>query len=511
MSFVGTFWALVPAIIAIALGIITKEVNLSLIIGIIAGVLLYCNFSPLDSLQTFFEVLEENVIGNLGNLIFAVLLGMFIWLITHSGAAQQYGIWAEKKVKTRRLAQLSTFFLGGVIFVDDYFNCLTVGTVMRPLTDRMKISREKLAYIIDSTAAPICIIAPISSWAAGVSSSLPKDSGIDGFQLFLRTIPANFYALLTLATVFMLIMLKIDFGRMKKYEAAAIEGSYVYDTVKDEAPEPLTKDGKARGKAGVKDLLIPILFLIISTVFFMAYTGGILEGESLVDAFANCNAIRACCMGTFLADLLLLIMYVPRRIYTFKEYLDSLVEGFKYMAPAMLLLCLAWTIGGSTSSGYLNAGAFVSGLVEDYNIPMMLMPMVFFIVSILLSFATGTSWGTFMILIPIEVAVFSGAAMSDMMVITTAAVLGGSVCGDHLSPISDTTILSSAGAGCKHINHVSTQLPYGILVALVSFAGYMVAGLTGIYYLGLAAGFVLLLAVLLTIKYTQTRKEKTAQ
>ncbi len=508
METIGTFWALVPAIIAIALGIITKEVNLSLIIGIIAGVLLYCNFSPLDSLETFFKVLTENVTGNFGNLIFAVLLGMFIYLITHSGAAQQYGIWAQRKIKSKRLAQLSTLFLGGIIFVDDYFNCLTVGTVMRPLTDRMKISREKLAYIIDSTAAPICIIAPISSWAAGVTSSLPQDSDIDGFQLFLRTIPANFYAILTLLMVFMLIMLKMDFGKMKKYEASAEAGTYVYDTVTDQAPEPLMSNGRERGKARVLDLIIPIVFLIASVVFFMAYTGGIFEGRSIVEAFANCDAILSCCMGNFLADVLLLIMYVPRKIFSFKEYLDALVEGFRYMAPAMLLLCLAWTIGGITSSDYLNAGAFVAGIVEEYSIPLMLMPMVFFVTSIILSFATGTSWGTFMILIPIEIAVFSGSAMSTMMVVTTAAVLGGSVCGDHLSPISDTTILSSTGAGCKHINHVSTQLTYGITVAVVSFVAYFVAGITNMLYLGLAVGAAGLIGTLLVIKYFQNKKEK---
>lgn len=504
MTTVGTFWALVPPLLAIILGIITKDVNLSLIIGIISGVLLFCGFSPIDSLETLINVLRENISENIAHLIFAVLLGMFIYLITHSGAAGRYGDWAKKKVKTGRKGQLATMGLGCLIFVDDYFNCLSVGTVMRPLTDRLKISREKLAYIIDTTAAPICIIAPVSSWAAGVSSSLPSDSGIDGFQLFVRTIPANFYALLSIAMVFLIIMLKLDFGKMKRFETMAARGEMDYSEIDAalQADQPVENN-----RAKVFDLLLPILFLVVSTVFFMAYTGGIFEGNSLIDAFANCDAVLACCMGTFLSDLLLLIMYVPRKIFTFKEYMHSLIDGFRYMAPAMLLLCLAWTLGGITGSGYLNAGGFVAEMVDKFNIPMMLMPMAFFIIAIILSFATGTSWGTFMILIPMEVAVFSGD-MSGLLVVTTAAVLGGSVCGDHLSPISDTTILSSTGAGCRHIDHVASQLPYGITVAVMTFISYFVSGLTDSILLGFITGFVLLVVTLVSIKVVTSKKDK---
>ena len=500
MQTVGTFWALVPSLLTIAIALISKNVNLSLIIGILTGVLLFCGFDPLPSLTTLVEVIQTNVTANFGNLLFAVLLGMFIWLITHAGASEQAGRWAQRRINTRRAAQFSTFFVGILIFVDDYFNCLSVGTVMRPLTDRMKISREKLAYIIDTTAAPVCILAPVSSWAAGVTSSLPKDVRIDGFQLFLKTIFTNYYAVFSLIMVFMLILLNLDFGKMRRYEAEAMAAP-----PRQEASETAPAGDAPRGKAKVIDLILPIVFLIVTTVLFMAYTGGITKGVGLIDAFANCDAITACCIGTFLSDLLLLVLYVPRKIFSFKQYMEALVEGFRYMAPAMLLLSLAWTIGGICGGDYLNAGAYIAGVVDRFNVPLMMMPVLFFVASVLLSFATGTSWGTFMILIPMEIAVFSGIE-SGLLVLTTAAVLGGSVCGDHLSPISDTTILSSTGAGCEHIRHVNSQLPYGITAAALALGAYVLAGLTGSNWLGLAVGAGALIGLLIVLKLISSRR-----
>ncbi len=491
MEIIGTFWAMVPPIVTIIMGLATKKVNLSLITGLLLGVLLYCGFAPGASLVTMVGVINESVSSHIGHLLFAVLLGMFVYLITQSGASQSYGEWAIRRLKTKRASLLATAGLGVLIFVDDYFNCLTVGTVMRPLTDRNKISREKLAYIIDTTAAPVCILAPISSWAAGVSSSLPIDSDIDGFQLFLRTMPSNYYALLSIFMVFLLILLNFDFGKMKHFELETQK----HPRIEDETPQ-----GEGGGRAKVYDLLLPVAFLIASCVFFMAYTGGFFTGEvSLVDAFANCDAVAACCIGTFLADVFMLILYVPRKIYTFSRYMDALEQGFRNMVPAMLLLSLAWSLGNVCSGSYLDAGSFIAGIVERFHVSLNLMPMFFFLAALILSFAIGTSWGTFVILIPMELSVFGGADTA-LMVLTTAAVLGGSVCGDHLSPISDTTILSSAGAQCDHLNHVRTQMTYGALVAAISFVCYILAGATANSALGLGAGVVILAAVLCVLK-----------
>lgn len=502
MRTVGTFWALVPSIVTIIMGLKTKKVNLSLITGLLLGVLLYCGFQPGSSLTTLVGVISQSVSEHVGHLLFAVLLGMFVYLITQSGASQSYGEWAARKMKTKRASLLATAGLGILIFVDDYFNCLTVGTVMRPLTDRNRISREKLAYIIDTTAAPVCILAPISSWAAGVSSSLPPDSGIDGFNLFLRTMPCNYYALLSILMVFLLIFLNFDFGKMKKFEAYTQEHPKIEDTVSQDT-------GKSRAK--VFDLLLPVVFLVGACVFFMAYTGGFFTGEvGLVDAFANCDAVAACCIGTFLADIFMLFLYVPRKIYTFDQYMEALEKGFHNMVPAMLLLCLAWSLGNVCSGGYLDAGAFISGVVNKFHVPLESMPMFFFLAALLLSFSIGTSWGTFVILIPMEVSVFAGADTA-LMVLTTAAVLGGSVCGDHLSPISDTTILSSAGAQCEHINHVQTQMIYGALVAAISFACYILAGITGNSPLGLLTGAVLLSVILGALKVKDRRSAAPAE
>lgn len=528
MQLNGTFWAMVPPIVTIIMGLATKKVNLSLITGLLLGVLLYCGFAPGSSLVTMVNVINESVSSHIGHLLFAVLLGMFVYLITQSGASQSYGEWAVRKLKTKRSSLLATAGLGILIFVDDYFNCLTVGTVMRPLTDRHRISREKLAYIIDTTAAPVCILAPISSWAAGVSSSLPPGSDLDGFNLFLRTMPMNYYALFSIFMVFLIIIMNYDFGPMKHFEketmlhpriedvaaGAAGGGSDTPDIAAgarnggSDTGAVSSQDSGKRGHARVFDLLLPVIFLVAACVFFMAYTGGFFTGEvGLVDAFANCDAVAACCIGTFLADLFMLILYVPRKIYTFNQYMDALEQGFRNMVPAMLLLSLAWSLGNICGESYLDAGSFIAGIVNDFHVPLESMPMFFFIAAIILSFATGTSWGTFVILIPMEISVFAGADTA-LMVMTTAAVLGGSVCGDHLSPISDTTILSSTGAQCDHLNHVQTQIVYGALVASISFLCYILAGVTQNSVLGLTAGAVLLAAVLVALKLRDMRMEK---
>lgn len=489
----ATFWALVPPILAIIISLITKEVNLSLFVGIIVGALLYTKGNPFSTATVTFDIMSNKVQGNMGVLIFIILLGMIVHLMNMSGATHKYAQWASKKLKTKKQTLLATMALGVIIFVDDYFNCLTVGTVMRPITDRHKISREKLAYIIDSTAAPICIIAPISSWAAAVSSSLPDGSSIDGFGLFMKTIFCNYYSWFSLGLILLTTLFAVDFGKMRKYELTAMKGENVITTTEEE------NVSKYPGK--VIDLLLPVIALIILSIVSMLYTGGLFSGEaaSVGEAFANCDAITGLAMGALYTVAFLAILYLPRKIVTPKQFLDGLVEGFKNMVPATLILVFAWTLSGVCGGEYLNAGGFVANVVEKYSISLSLMPAIFFIVALLLAFSTGTSWGTFAILLPITVSVF-GDEMTSLMVMTTAAVLGGSVCGDHISPISDTTILSSTGADCDHIKHVESQMQYGLLVAAVSFICYIIGGVTNNIAIAFAVGVFLLLIIVTMLK-----------
>lgn len=494
----GTAWALLPPVVAIALALITKEVYLSLLIGILSGALLVTGFNPLTSVETTFTIMGEKIGGNADILIFLVLLGILVALITKSGASRAYGNWASKVIKSKRGALYSTVLLGSLIFVDDYFNCLTVGTVMRPVTDKYKVSRAKLAYIIDATAAPVCIIAPISSWAAAVGSSLPEGSGIDGFNLFLRTIPFNLYAILTI--VFMLYMIgrNMDYGAMKKYEElVAREGEETTDG---------EEDLKITGRGKVMDLIIPIAVLIVFCIAGMLYTGGILDGVGIVEAFANCDSARSLVLGSFFTLVVTFILYLPRKVITFKEFCESFTEGFKAMTPAIMILCLAWTLSGVCREDYLNIGGFVGSVVGGNMLVAMLLPAILFAVATGLSFATGTSWGTFGILIPIAFEVV-GTGDINMLTITTAAILAGAVCGDHISPISDTTILASAGAQCNHINHVSTQIPYALTVAACCFVGYLAAGITANGWVGTLLGL-LLLMIVLTVIAGKTKKAK---
>ena len=491
--FIGTWWSLVPPLLAIVLALVTKEVYSSLFIGVAMGALLYTGFHPWNAFVAFFDIMKNSM--NLNILIFDVLLGMIIVLMSKSGGSAAYGKWAGTKIKSKKSAMLATTGLGVLIFVDDYFNCLTVGSVMRPVTDRFKVSRAKLAYIIDATAAPVCIIAPISSWAAAVNSYVPEDAGISGFQLFLRTIPYNLYAILTLLMVFTIILTGLDFGLMKKHEKNAAAGDLFtsggeeFDQVKE---EEISSNGK------VIDLVLPVLVLIGTAIGAMIYTGFLGGATDVVTAFAGCDAETSLIFATLITVMFMLVLYLPRKVITFKGFMDSFVEGFKMMIPAIGILIFAWSLKGMGDA--LEIASFVENLVGSNASASVLLPAILFLVAIFLSFSTGTSWGTFAILVPIAIAMFPGADNMQMMIIAVASVLSGAVCGDHVSPISDTTVMSSAGAQSNHINHVTTQMQYAVVVAVISAIGYVIAGFVHIWWLVLGISAVLLLVVLFVIK-----------
>ena len=486
----GTIFSLIPPIVAIALALITKEVYLSLLIGIMSGAFLFTGPNPLHAVETMIAIMGEKIGGNVNILLFLAFLGIVVALITKSGASKAYGEWASHAIRTKKGALFATMFLGMLIFVDDYFNCLTVGTVMRPVTDKHKITRAKLAYIIDATAAPICIIAPISSWAAAVGSSLPEDSGVDGFSLFLHTIPFNLYALLTICFMLFLVAGDFDFAAMKRYE------EQVKKTGKETTVEAEAMEISGNGK--VIDLILPILVLIAFCVSGMLYTGGILDGVGLVEAFANCDSALSLVLGSFFTLVFIFVFYMIRRVIRFNEFCESFTIGVKAMIPAIMILCLAWTLSGICSADYLNIGGYVKEVVGGNALVGSLMPALMFAIAAGLAFSTGTSWGTFGILLPIAFAVV-GAENMNSLTIVTASILAGAVCGDHVSPISDTTILASAGAQCHHINHVSTQIPYVLCVAVCCFFGYLAAGFTANGWVGTGVGFVALIVVLVIL------------
>lgn len=486
----GTIFSLIPPIVAIALALITKEVYLSLLIGIMSGAFLFTGPNPLHAVETMIAIMGEKIGGNVNILLFLAFLGIVVALITKSGASKAYGEWASHAIRTKKGALFATMFLGMLIFVDDYFNCLTVGTVMRPVTDKHKITRAKLAYIIDATAAPICIIAPISSWAAAVGSSLPEDSGVDGFSLFLHTIPFNLYALLTICFMLFLVAGDFDFAAMKRYE------EQVKKTGKETTVEAEAMEISGNGK--VIDLILPILVLIAFCVSGMLYTGGILDGVGLVEAFANCDSALSLVLGSFFTLVFIFAFYMIRRVIRFNEFCESFTIGVKAMIPAIMILCLAWTLSGICSADYLNIGGYVKEVVGGNALVGSLMPALMFVIAAGLAFSTGTSWGTFGILLPIAFAVV-GAENMNSLTIVTASILAGAVCGDHVSPISDTTILASAGAQCHHINHVSTQIPYVLCVAACCFLGYLSAGFTANGWVGTGVGFVALIVVLVIL------------
>lgn len=499
--FIGTWWSLVPPLLAIVLALVTKEVYSSLFIGVAAGALLYTGFHPWNAFVAFFDIMKNSM--NLNILIFDVLLGMIIVLMSKSGGSAAYGKWAGSKIKTKKSAMLATTGLGVLIFVDDYFNCLTVGSVMRPVTDRYKVSRAKLAYIIDATAAPVCIIAPISSWAAAVNSYVPDDAGITGFQLFLSTIPYNLYALLTLVMVVFIIMTGLDFGLMKVHERNAARGDLFtsggeeFDQVKD---EEISANGK------VIDLVLPVLVLIVSAIGAMIYTGFLGGATDIVTAFSGCDAETSLIFATMITVFFMLILYLPRKVVTFKGFMDSFVEGFKMMIPAIAILIFAWSLKGMGDA--LEISTFVKNIVGSNTSASVILPAILFVVAVFLSFSTGTSWGTFAILVPIAIAMFPGSENLQMMIISVSAVLAGAVCGDHVSPISDTTVMSSAGAQSNHINHVTTQMQYAAVVAVISFIGYIIAGFVHIWWVVLGISLILLLLTLTVIKKITSSKEE---
>ena len=475
-----TIWSLVPPLITIALALYTKEVYISLIVGILTGALMFCDFNFISAIDTMFTIMESKVGGNVNILVFLVLLGILVAAISRSGASKAYGEWAARSIKGKASALFVTSFLGMLIFIDDYFNCLTVGTVMRPVTDKFKITRAKLAYIIDATAAPICIIAPVSSWAAAVSSSLPEDSKIDGFQLFLQTIPYNYYAWFTLAFLMFLIWSGKDFATMAAFEKKYGTDVLVPAEYQDE------ETGKISGNGKIIDLVLPLAVLIAGCVFGMLYTGGILEGAGVAQAFADCNSSKGLVIGSFMALTFTFFLYVPRGVLRFNVFCECFSAGFKAMTPALFILCLAWSLSGICGEDYLNIGGYVSQVVGNNATLGMFLPAMFFLVAIGLAFATGTSWGTFGILIPIVLAVIGD--YNELTVVTIAAVLAGAVGGDHVSPISDTTILASAGAQCNHLDHVGTQIPYVLVVSACCLIAYVVAGVCGSGMTGLFAG-----------------------
>lgn len=508
----GTLWSLFPPVIAIGLALITKEVYSSLFVGILSGGIIYAAASGTGFEGTFKAVVQDGLITNLSNaynvgiLVFLVVLGIIVVLMNKAGGSRAYGEWAAAHIKGRRGAALSTFFLGVLIFVDDYFNCLTVGSVMRPITDKHNISRSKLAYLIDSTAAPICIIAPISSWAAAVSGTV---EGVNGISLFINTIPYNLYAFLTILMVIFISASDTDYGPMKIHEDNAKNGDIftTQNNTYEQDAQPVTERGR------VIDLILPVAVLIVFCVVGMIYTGGFFSGTDFVTAFANCDAAYGLSLGSISALIVIIAYYMFRRVLKFNECMDSIAAGFKQMVPAILILTFAWTL--KTMTNHLEAGAFVSGVVQSATALSVLLPVILFVVAIGLAFATGTSWGTFGILIPIVTSVFDAelanvsqtGEIPSMVIICISACLAGAVCGDHCSPISDTTIMASTGAQCDHVNHVSTQLPYALTVAAVCVVGYLLSGFVHNVFIVLDFSAALMLAVLFAIRFFVKRKE----
>lgn len=491
----ATFWALVPPVVAIGLALITKEVYSSLFVGVLMGGILYSGFSFEGTITHIFEdgmisVLSDSY--NVGILIFLVILGTMVCLMNRAGGSAAFGQFAADHIKGRVGAELATILLGCLIFIDDYFNCLTVGSVMRPVTDKFKVSRAKLAYLIDATAAPICIIAPISSWAAAVTGFV---EGEDGFSIFVRAIPYNFYAILTIVMMIGMVLLRTEFGSMKFHEKNALKGD-LYTT--PGRPYDTEKQPVVSVRGTVLDLLIPIISLIICCMIGMLYTGGFFSGEDFVTAFSQSDASLGLTMGSFFGLLITIGLYQVRRVLKFSECMACIPEGFKSMVPAIMILSFAWTLKAMTDS--LGADVYVATVVASSARSFLnFLPAIIFVVGCFLAFATGTSWGTFGILIPIVVAVFENSN-PDLMIISISACMAGAVCGDHCSPISDTTIMASAGAQCEHVNHVTTQLPYAVTAAVVSFVSYIIAGFVQSAWIALPIAIALMVATMFVIR-----------
>ena len=494
-SMYASFWSLIPPVVAIVLALITKEVYSSLFVGILIGGVFYSGFT---FERTITHVFQDGIIGslsdayNVGILVFLVLLGILVCMMNQAGGSAAFGRWASEHIKSRVGAQLATVLLGVLIFIDDYFNCLTVGSVMRPVTDKHNVSRAKLAYLIDATAAPICIIAPISAWAAAVTGFV---EGEDGLSIFIRAIPYNFYALLTIVMMVALTIMGADYGLMRKHEENALKGD-LYTT--PDRPYANAEEEESNPKGGVIDLVFPIVVLIFCCVIGMIYTGGFFEGAGFVEAFSGSDASVGLMLGSFFAFIITIVFYAVRKVLKFGESMACIPEGFKAMVSPILILTLAWTLKAMTDS--LGADVFVAEIVKSSSGGLVnLLPAIIFLVGCFLAFATGTSWGTFGILIPIVVEAFS-KTNETMMIISISACMAGAVCGDHCSPISDTTIMASAGAQCNHVNHVSTQLPYAVTVAAVSCVTYVIAGFAQTPLLPLTIGVLLMIGVLYVMK-----------
>ena len=494
--FFGTWWAILPPLIAIFLALITKEVYSSLFIGIVFGGLLYSGFAFEGTIT---HVMQKGFISsiadayNIGILLFLVLLGSLVAMMNKTGASAAFGRWAQTHIRSRIGAQVATIILGMLIFVDDYFNCLTVGSVMRPVTDAKKVARAKLAYLIDATAAPVCIIAPISSWAAAVAGFAKGAGAESGFSLFINAIPYNFYAILTLITMFAISFMKFDFGPMRKHESAAAAGLPDLGAIEN-ATEALTKNERGR----VIDLVVPVLVLIACCMIGMIYSGGYFGADrpGFIQAFSDSDASVGLVLGSIAAIVFSVVFYLCRRVISFRDCMESFPEGFKAMVPAIMILCCAWTLKTMTES--LGAKVFISDIINGPAAGLQnFLPAIIFVIAIILAFSTGTSWGTFGILIPIVLAAIPG---SSMTIVAVSACMAGAVCGDHCSPISDTTIMASAGAQCNHVVHVNTQLPYALLVAAVSFVAYVIAPFAGTPWIALPVAVILMLATLFFLR-----------
>ncbi len=504
--FYGTFWSLVPPLVAIILALITKEVYLSLFVGILMGGLLYANFNPWQAVLSITEGFTASIADgwNAGILIFLVVLGIMVALMNKAGGSAAYGRWAAEHIKSQRGSLIATMILGVLIFVDDYFNCLTVGSVMQPVTDKFKVSRAKLSYVIDATAAPVCIIAPISSWAAAVTGSVVEQLDtagnvipVDGFRVFLQTIPYNFYALLTLTFMICLFVMKFDYGPMKRAQRITDDTGDLLSGTTDEYANVAKVEVSQRGK--VIDLIIPVLVLIALCILGMVYTGGIFDGEDFITAFSNADASVGLALGSIISIVFAFLYFIIRRVVTLKEFAECIPEGFRQMVPAILILVFAWTLAGFCR-GNLGASDFVGPLMKNSAGALMaILPAIMFLVACFVAFSTGTSWGTFAILIPIAQSVFPGE-VGTPLILTIAACMAGSVFGDHCSPISDTTIMASAGARVNHLLHVSTQAPYAITVAVICFICYLLAGFIQNWLIVLPIGIVLTILTTFVIK-----------
>lgn len=493
--------SILPPLIAIILAIVTKEVLSSLLVGIVAGILIFTNGHIVETIKVLGQLIGSQIESNGSMLLFLGLLGCLVVVVTKAGGSAAYGKWASKGIKSKAGAQLATAILGMLIFIDDYFNCLTVGTVMRPVTDKYKISRAKLAYLIDSTAAPICIIAPVSSWAASVISAIDGTEAGNGMNLFISSIPFNLYALLTIGMVLYFCFSKHEVGPMRAFET---NDSSIDLKQQKELDVPVSPNGT------VLDLILPVLVLICTTIGFMYLTGYetvVADGldVTLTNIFGNASTNLSLIIGAMISILVAFVMYIPRKLLSFKEFMDSMFDGVKSMVPAMMILILAWSIGAVTKGDYLNTGGFIASLIKDSSVTALL-PAFIFLIGAVMSFSTGTAWGTFGILIPIIVPIIINLNITHMYPIIFAAIFSGSIFGDHSSPISDTTILSSAGAGCQHIDHVKSQLPYALTAGTASFFGFLVGGFTNNLFVTLGVGFGVLAAMIVVEKIFTDKK-----